>query len=59
MTIGVFLHIDTGVILIGDVNTTGHYPILAGMKGCQVSKWFVGNSDICISRIFQGTFSEG
>jgi len=30
MTVGVFLHIDTGVILIGDVNTTGHYPIQAG-----------------------------
>ena len=34
----VFLHINTGVILIGDVNTTDHCLIPAEMKGCQVSK---------------------
>ena len=38
----VFLCIDTGVIVIGDVNTTDHCPMLAEMKGCQVSRWFVG-----------------
>ena len=32
-----------GVIVIGDVNTTDHCLILAEMKGCQVSKWCVGN----------------
>ena len=35
MTVSVFLHID--------VNMTEHCLILAGMKGCEVSKSFVGN----------------
>ena len=35
MTVCVFLHIDTGDILIGDVNMTNHYLSL-------VSKWFDG-----------------
>jgi len=41
----VFLRIDTGVsrvTVIRDVNTTNHCPMLAEMKGCQVSRWFVG-----------------
>jgi len=42
MTVCVFLHIDTGYILIGDVNMTNHCLNLAEMKGCQVSKWFEG-----------------
>jgi len=42
MTLSVLLHIHTGVILIDDVNTTDHYLILAEMKACQVSEWFVG-----------------
>ena len=34
--------IDAGVILIGDVNATANNcMILAEMKGCQVSKWFM------------------
>ena len=33
MTLGVFLRIDTGVILIVDINTTDHCLILAEMKG--------------------------
>ena len=40
---GVCLHIDTGVILIGDVITTNHCLVLTEMKGCQVRKWFAGN----------------
>jgi len=27
--------------LISDVNSIYHYLILAEMKGCQISKWFV------------------
>ena len=38
-----FLHIDTGIILISDVNTTDHCLVLRGMMGCQVSKSFVAN----------------
>ena len=33
MTLGVFLRIDTGVILIVDINITDHCLILAEMKG--------------------------
>ena len=29
------------------------------MKGCQVSKWFVGKCGIKISRIFQGMSTSG
>jgi len=47
MTDGVFLCIDTGVILI-DVNTTYHC-----LKGCQFPKLFVGNWGIKISLIFR------
>ena len=32
-----FLLIDSGVMLIGDVNMTAHCVTLAEMKGCQVS----------------------
>ena len=42
MTVSVFLHIDTCVNLIGDVNMTGDCLILAGMKGCQVLKVVCG-----------------
>ena len=38
----VFLRIDTGVILIGDVNTTDLCLILE-MKRAQVSNRFMGN----------------
>ena len=56
MTVGVFLHIDTRVILIADVNATDRCLILAEMKGCKVSKWFVGNWGIRISHIFQHVY---
>ena len=36
LTVCVLLCIDTGVILIGDVNMTSDCLILAEMKGCQV-----------------------
>ena len=36
MTVGVCLRSDTCVIYIGDVKTTGHCLILAGLKGHQV-----------------------
>ena len=48
MTGSVFLCIDTGVILTGGVNKTDYCPILAEMKGCKFSKWFVGNCRIRI-----------
>ena len=38
-----FMHIDTGIILINDVNTTDHCLVLGGMMGCQVSKSVVAN----------------
>ena len=59
MTVSVFLHIDHGVILIGDVNTTYHCLIPTQMKDCQVSKWFVGYVCIRISRIFKCTSTSG
>ena len=37
-----FLCIDTCANLIGDINTISPSLILAEMKGCQVSLWFVG-----------------
>ena len=42
MTVSVFLHIDIGVTLIGDVNMTSHCLNLAEIKGCQVRHWIVG-----------------
>ena len=35
MTVGVFLRIDTGVILIFDINTTDNSLSLAEMKGAR------------------------
>ena len=35
MTVGIYLRIDTGAILIGDVNMIDHCLVLA-------EKWFVG-----------------
>ena len=35
MTVSVFLCIDTGVIFIGDTNTTGHCLVIAEMKRFQ------------------------
>jgi len=55
MTVGVFPPIDTGVILTGDANC----PILAEIKGCQVSRWYVGNWGITISRICNDTSNSG
>ena len=43
MSVGFFLRIDTGVVLVGDVITTYHCMVLAERKECRVSEWFVGN----------------
>ena len=43
MSVGVFLRVDTGVVLVGDVIITYHCMVRAERKGCQVSEWFVGN----------------
>ena len=47
--------IHTGVILIGDVNTTDQCLILAGMKGCQIRDWIVGKLSNTMSRILHKT----
>ena len=39
MTVSVFLCIDTGVILIGDINTTDHCLIIAEMNEFQSALW--------------------
>ena len=54
--IGVFLPIDTGVILIGDISSTYHCVILAEMKMCQISKWFVRKWGIKMSHILKVLF---
>ena len=38
-----FLHIDTGVILIGDAILVNQYLVLAEIKGCQVTDWIAAN----------------
>jgi len=45
-----FLCIDTCANLIGDINTISPSLILAEMKGCQVSLWFVGKWSTDASR---------
>jgi len=42
MTVGVFLRIDTGVIMIGDVHMTDHCLILTEIKWCQFRYRTVG-----------------
>ena len=60
VTLQMFMYINISVILIGDVNTSDHHVTVGGMKGCQVSTWFVGNRGIKMSQIFQGmSTSEG
>jgi len=39
MSVGVFRHIDAGIILIGETSVC---LVLAGIKVCQVKDWIVG-----------------
>ena len=38
-----FLYIDTGVTVIGDVKQANQCLVLAEIKGCQVRDWIVGD----------------
>ena len=49
MSVTVYLHVDTGVILIGDVIQENQCLALAGIKGCQVTDGIVGKCGIRIS----------
>ena len=46
MSVGVFLHIDTFVILIGDAIQVSQCLVLSEIKGCQVRYWIMGNLGI-------------
>ena len=46
---GVFLYMDTGIVLIGDAIQVNQCLVLEKMKGCQVGDWIVGKCGIPIS----------
>ena len=49
----VFLHIDIGIILIGDAIQANQFLVLAEIKGCQVRDWIIGKNGIRMSRLVQ------
>ena len=46
MSVGVFLRVDKGVILIGDAMQANQCPALAQIKGCQVRDRLWGNEEL-------------
>ncbi len=55
MTIGVFLRVDTGVILFGDAIQATQCLVLAELKVCLITDCIVGKLSIRISRILYST----
>ena len=52
MSVGVFLRIDTGVILIGDAIQANQCLVLVEIKRCQVRDWIVGKEVVDFHKFY-------
>ena len=52
MWVGIFLRIDTGVILIGDAIQANQCLVLVEIKRCQVRDWIVGKEVVEFHKLY-------